>query len=303
MRALYSNGVDRITRRSRLAMTTLCVALMGVQGCAYLLRSPSRPTPGTHYGADGADASECLLIMLPGALDSTQEFETRGVVDELQHELPGCDLLALDTHLWDYLDGSIVDRVHEDAIVPARQRGYRRILLLGISMGAIGAILVARAHPADVEGLVLVGPFLGTNAFITELARELRAVGGLASWAASRAERPTPRIDRILQDPRPVWQWLAGYLTAPEAMPPLYLGYGRGDQFGSGQALLADAIDPERRFAVAGSHDWDTWARVLREVLVSLTASFGDVGGAERAAAPLPSGSATTAGANDRLRW
>lgn len=254
-----------------------------IPGCGYLLRSPGRPTPAIHYRAHAERRADCLLVLIPGFLDAPDEFARRGVVEDLHRVAPGCDLVAIETHLYDYRDESIVPRVHEDIVLEARDRGYRSIWLVGVSMGAIGAILTAREHPSDVDGLVLISPFLGTAGFAARLEREVADAGGISAWARTPAG-PRERISRVLHDPRPVWRWLAGYRTG-EARPPLWVGYGRDDRFAPAQALLTDVIAPEHGFVIDGRHDWATWRRLCQDVFADLPVDDGG-GPAEPASHP-----------------
>ncbi|MDQ3038148.1 MAG: lysophospholipase [Myxococcota bacterium] len=275
MRASPTSEPSRAARLSSAAIAALCVVL-SLQGCGYLLRSPDRPTPAIHYRWSEARASApCLLVLLPGFFDEPQEFERQGLVDELHEAAPSCDLVAVATHLYDYRDESIVDRVHEDIVLVARERGYERIWMVGVSMGALGAILTARAHPEDVDGLVLVSPYLGTAGFAETFEREVARHGDLGAWARQTEDRPV-RISRVLHDPRPVWRWLAGYLISPEAMPPLWIAYGRDDRFAAAQRILAGAVSPEQAFVVEGRHDWETWRRILHEVVAAVPVTPDD---------------------------
>lgn len=267
-------------RRSRLraALAALACVAVCAPGCAYLLRSPDRPIRAIHYSwSHGRASAPCLLVLLPGFLDEPEEFERHGLVEDLHELAPSCDLVAVETHLYDYQDESIIERVHEDVVLVARERGYRQIWIAGVSMGALGAILTARAHPEDVDGLILVSPFLGTGGFADTLEREVAAHGDLASWARSTDDRPV-RIARVLHDPRPVWRWLAGYRIAPDTMPPLYIAYGRDDRFAGAQRLLAEVVSPERVFVIDGHHDWETWRRLFHEVIAVVPVAPDDDG-------------------------
>lgn len=240
-----------------------------MSGCGYLLRSPPRPTPAIHYRWHHeplTSGAPCLLVLLPGFLDSPEDFQRHGLVSDLHAFVPACDLLAVATHLYDYYDGSIVRRVHEDIIVEGRNRGYESVWLLGVSMGAVGAILTARDHPDDVDGLILISPYLGTASFIDRLREEVGAYGTLASWA-SATESETIHVERVLHDPRPLWRWLARYRVAPSTTPPLFLAYAHGDRFASAQRLLAHWTAPEHAFVAPGGHNWQTWRRLFLELV------------------------------------
>ncbi len=252
-----------------IAWAMLQMLLLG--GCGYLLRSPDRPTPAIHYRWNrehAALSTPCLLVLLPGILDSPEDFHLHGFIDGMHSLVPNCDLVAVATHLYDYYDRSIVDRIHEDIIIEGRHRGYERVWIVGVSMGAIAAILTAREHPEDVDGLILISPYLGTSRFIHRFREEIRTHGTLASWAAATHDESF-RIERVLHDPRPIWRWLARHCTAEAASPPFYLAYAYGDRFASAQRLLAEWTAPEHAFAAQGGHDWQTWRRLFLEVIAA----------------------------------
>ena len=57
----------------------------------------------------------------------------------------------------------IVVEQEQDVLAPARAAGYRQVWLLGVSLGAFGALAHAAEHPDAVDGVqdadtVLVGP-------------------------------------------------------------------------------------------------------------------------------------------------
>jgi pimeloyl-ACP methyl ester carboxylesterase len=254
--------------RIAIACSTLSMFL---SGCGYLLRSPDRPTPAIHYRWTREHATlntPCLLVLLPGFLDSPEDFHLHGLVGDLHSLVPNCDLVAVATHLYDYYDRSIVPRIHEDIIVEGRHRGYEQVWVVGISMGAIAAVLTAREHPSDVDGLILISPYLGTASFMNRFREEVRAHGNLASWAAA-ADEGSFRIERILHDPRPIWRWLVRHHITEAGSPPLYLAYAHGDRFAPAQRLLAQWTAPERAFTADGGHDWQTWRRLFLEVIAA----------------------------------
>lgn len=281
-------------------LLTLGVLTLGASGCGYFLRSPGRPTPSLHYhwGPPEARAS-CLLVLVPGFLDDADTFERQGMIAELHGVAPTCDLVAASIHLYDYADESVVDRIHQDVVVEARDRGYERVWLVGVSMGALAAVLTARAHPGEIDGLVLISPYLGTPSFVARLEREIAGHGGLAEWA-----RATPdgalQVARVLHDPRPAWRWLARYGARDEesadVLPPLWLGWGQEDRLAPAHRLLAREVALERTLVVDGGHDWRTWRRIVENAVaeIPIEGALGHRGAGggerERGSAPVPPG-------------
>ena len=65
------------------------------------------------------------------------------------------DSIAVDAHLGYYFQRTVIARLQADVLQPARQQGYRRIVLVGVSLGGLGALLCERDLPGSVDALVL----------------------------------------------------------------------------------------------------------------------------------------------------
>ncbi|MDB5361916.1 MAG: alpha/beta hydrolase [Rhodospirillales bacterium] len=188
-----------------------------------------------------------LLVMLPGAEMSAEEFRANGFLDG-DGSIDGIDRIAVETGVECYLDEVSVARLHEQVIAPAHTRGPVRIWLVGISLGGMGALLYAQAHPDRIAGVILLAPFIGSRGLIAEVER----AGGLRHWRAldvSTAER------RLL-----------AWLGAAEGLPDMHLGFGIEDRFAAAHRLLAALLPAERVVTAPGGHDWPTW-RVLWQEL------------------------------------
>ena len=160
--------------------------------------------------------------MLPGAGIEAAEFAAQGMVAAVHEQGVAADIIVAQPDLGLYLDDGVTEALHRAVVEPARAQGCRRIWLLGISLGGMGALLYASAHAEEVEGIVLLAPFLGTKGTMAEMAR----AGGLAGWSAETSAATAPE-KRILA-------WLQTHLAQPEAAPALYLGYGQEDRFAPG---------------------------------------------------------------------
>ena len=178
-----------------------------------------------HPGAGVAGGD--LVVFLPGRGDRAEDFEERGFLAAAREAGLDADVLAVDAHLAYYYKRVIMDRLWEDVVLPARARGYRRVFIVGISLGGLGA-----------------------------LTREIETAGGLARWSGGPSER----------DFRGVWSFLRGYATG-EARPPLWLAYGESDRYAYGHRLLASVLPGDRVLVTPGGHDWKAWDRLWREFL------------------------------------
>lgn len=229
----------------RLAALTLGAAAL--PGCTLLWR----PIPGgmdARYDdrACPATLAPVLLVFLPGAHMAPAELQEQGFVSALRARHRAVDMLLPDAHLGYMYDGSLLTRLHDDVIAPARAQGYRRIWLAGISLGGFLALAYAMEHPGQVEGIVTLAPYLGRG----PLVQDIVAAGGPTAWR--RAAQPRDGEDR---DHR-LWMWLS---ALPADAPPLWLGYGRDDRLGAGLRLLAGLLPAERVQTAPGGHDWAPW--------------------------------------------
>jgi pimeloyl-ACP methyl ester carboxylesterase len=206
------------------------------------------------YASPVTGDDRVLLVMLPGAGIRAAEFATQGMVEAAHAQDVPVDVAVVEPDLALYLEDGVTAALHEHVVEPARERGYRRIWLLGISLGGMGALLYASAHPAQVEGLVLLAPFLGTRGTMAALAK----AGGLGPEIRSLAT--TAPEQRLLG-------WLSGYLAQGASAPALYLGYARQDRFAPGHRLLAERLPLARTAVRDGGHDWPAWTALWRELL------------------------------------
>lgn len=196
-----------------------------------------------------------LLVMLPGAGIAADDFAAHGFIAEAQGRVPALDIIALRPDIELYLDGNIAPALHEGVIAPAIASGIRRIWLLGLSLGGMGALLCCSEYPGLVEGLVLLAPFLGTHGTMAELTR----AGRFEDWTAEGSAATAPE--------RQLLTWLRGHLRAGRKTPKLFLGHATRDRFAAGHRLLAAAMPASQVVQVDGVHNWAAWTEAWREIL------------------------------------
>jgi pimeloyl-ACP methyl ester carboxylesterase len=201
----------------------------------------THPHPATATAAQ----SRTLLVLLPGRGDLGEDYTRHGFVARALAE-PGVDVVTVDAHFGYYADRTLRERLHEDVLAPARGR-YEQIWLLGISMGGIGALLTAEKYPDDVDGIILIAPYLGRR-------RTIKAVmhaGGLANW-----QPPA----KLAWDER-LWAWMKSTDT------PIYLAYGTEDFGARAHAVLAAALPKDHVLTSPGEHAWTTWTPLFDRLL------------------------------------
>lgn len=217
------------------------------------LRTPGIPLRTVELGP--STGGTCLAVLLPGRWDKPESFRQAGFAEAVARRGLGLDLVAVDAHLGYYRERSIVDRLHLDVVAPARAAGYRTIWIVGTSLGGVGGLLYLRDHPEDLAGVLALAPFLGAD----EVIREIEAAGGPARWTA-------PRTFASEDVGRELWSWLAPWAAGGPATP-LHLGWGTEDGLARANRMLATLLPRERVYAIAGGHDWKTWARLWEQFL------------------------------------
>jgi len=226
-------------------------------GCKLVFPAPT-PMRATWRHSERCESSQTIVALLPGRGDSADDFDAHGFLDALARSDVGVDAVAVDATMGYYLRGSVVNRVFEDVIAPARKKGYSRIWLAGISMGAMGALLTAEQDHRDIEGILLMGAYLGDEDVIDEVASH----GGLAGYTPPKVRDPADYQ-------RNVWRWLKRYAESPNASPKLYLGFGTEDRFVRSDELLAAALPADHVFRVKGKHAWGPWSEIFNAFLAS----------------------------------
>ena len=238
------------------ALVWLTVVLAG---CA----SPDREPPRVPVPAERADFRRelpprdvTLMVFLPGRGTTGRDFFKQGFIAELIGT--PVTAMAVDLTFPYYTQRIATERLHDDIIAPARKAGYRRIWLVGCSMGGLGAIMYAHEHPGEISGIVALAPYLGEKNVVAEI----EAAGGLARWQPKQ-----PLADDDFQ--RRLWLAIRAERFDAPGRVPLVLGYGTDDRFAYGHRLLAAQLPPDRVFTVFGFHDWGTWHRLWTRILAS----------------------------------
>lgn len=217
----------------------------------------------TIYYKNHGEGKNHLFVFLHGRGGSAKDFEDNGFVQEIRKEGLPVDMVSVEAPLGYYANQSIVNRLKEDVIGPAKAGGYEHIWIVGVSMGGLGALLYTRAYPEDVDGLLLLSPYLGDPPLITEISGS----GGMLKWHPMEIEKTDWQ--------RELWKWLQTYTSVPQNVSRFYLAYGMDDKFYPSNRLLAEALPGSHVFTVKGGHDWLTWRYLWSEFLTEAGAGVG----------------------------
>jgi pimeloyl-ACP methyl ester carboxylesterase len=199
-----------------------------------------------------------LIVFLRGMggtlnciFDGHECFEKVGFVEAVWMRGLPYDMIAPNAHFGYYNDRSLMARLKEDVILPAKAMNYEKIWLVGTSMGGLGSIMYLKEHTKDIDGVLLLGPFLGERSLI----EEIYSAGGIDQWEPGD-------YDEQEDWQRMIWHWLKDYSQDGSIRPPIYLGIGKEDHFYRDQKLLASSLPPERVIEVSGKHRFSTFKRV-----------------------------------------
>ena len=251
-------GLVLRTRPFLIVLAILGAGFLG--GCASPDQGPLRvPVGSARYERrpDLRPRDKTLLVLLPGRGTVGQDFVRQGFLAALPADTP-VDTVTVDLTYPYYERRTMVERLDHDIIAPARASGYRRIWLVGCSMGGLGAIAYDHDHPGKVSGIVALGPFLGEKPIV----REITAAGGLDHWH--------PKLPLAPDDfQRRLWLAIQSVHCGQPGHLPLVLGYGTQDRFAYGDRLLAANLPTDRTFRIFGFHDWATWHRLWKAILAS----------------------------------
>ena len=245
--------------RGRRAATLQLLA-GGLSGCSLYAAPGPRGVDLQYDNHPCPVQAPVLLVLLPGAQMTPAEMRAQGMVQAVRERGLAVDMVLAALTLDHLRDGSAFERLHDAVMQPYRARGYRRIWLVGISLGAYVAMGYAARHPGGVEGIVAIAPYLGRAGLLQQVA----AAGGAAAWQAQAAAQSVGQEHDAADADAQLWRWIAR--RDPDA-PALFLSHGQDDRFAQAQRLLAQTIAPARVRSAAGGHDWAPWRRLWSDWL------------------------------------
>jgi pimeloyl-ACP methyl ester carboxylesterase len=191
------------------------------------------------------------VLMLPAAFSAPEDFVHAGFERAVRARRLEVDLVFAGLELQHVSDRSLLARLREEHILPARALGCA-LWLGGISLGGYLALCCAEHCAAELAGLCLFAPYLGSHLVTGEIER----AGGLAHW--------NPGLLAAHDEERQLWRFIA---TLRGGALPVHLGLGREDRFAARHRLLAAALGPASADIVPGGHDWPTWLKLWERFL------------------------------------
>ena len=237
--------------RSRIGVMALGLILSCLASACFQAQRPTGPIPVKILPAPQPGTDRPLVIVLPGRGDDLDDLEQVGIAESVQRAWPKADVLLTGATLGYYQYGNIAVLLHEQVIVPARQRGYKVIWLAGASMGGMGALLYERTYPHDVTGLVLMAPYMGDSG----LTKAVADAGGPAAWD------PGPMPAQVGPDnyQRELWRVVKSWNGSAAEGGRIWLVCGDADRLIDAARLMAPLLPAGHFIQGHGGHEWPVW--------------------------------------------
>ena len=244
---------------SRLILLPLLLLLGGCLSAG----QARAPIPQQLLAAPAESGERVLVVVLPGRGDDLEGLVASGIAQAIQGAWPEADVLLAAVSLPYYFDGRMPERLHAEVIAPARARGYAAVYLAGASMGGMGTLLYERSRPGELDGLVLLAPYLGDRGLLREIGES-----GLAAWQPG----PVPEAINAGNYQREVWRNLQSW-TVDDRGRQAWLAYGVDDRLAAAVPTLAPALPADQVLARPGGHAWKVWTPAAAEVFTRIRAA------------------------------
>lgn len=199
-----------------------------------------------------------MVIMFPGYGDRAGTFREYDFFETLLKNEPAfADTLfvATDAHIGYYRSRSLPKRIEEDVLARFPQR--QKLTLLGVSMGGMGASIIASMHSEQVERLILFAPYLGGKRFLKRIA----------------ADQLQPTPDDSLRERGLLKAWRFLIEDAATTGAEITVLYGESDRLAAGIELLAEKAPHVKLISREGGHGWATWTPLWQTYLQQQTTS------------------------------
>jgi len=228
-------SVLRIIKRTAPSIF-LFIIFGQIAACTFI--QPTRvPIESQYYNYD--ESNSILVVLLPGFGDLPEHFVTHGTVDQITACHAAVNILGVNSHFGYYRNSTIVERLREDIIIPARASGIEQIWLFGISMGGLGSLLTLRENPDDIHSVIVMAPYIGNWDEMSDF--------------ISDPEKAAQSIRPELID---LWQWLA---AKPKGEANITLAFGADDRLNPQHRWLASLLAESQVVESPGGHKWATW--------------------------------------------
>lgn len=208
----------------------------------------TRPIPTLFVPA--AQPPHRLVVMLPGRGDDLDSLGKHGIAQTIHRQWRDADVILTGLTMPFYREGRAARRLHDEVLSPAGTRRYDEVWLAGISLGGLGALMYDRAYPGEIDGMLLISPYLGDKL----LYREIEGAGGLDRWQPGPVQAFTPETYQ-----RELWRYIKRWSGSTQRAGSIWVAYGDKERFRDRIGLLAAQLPPGHAFELPGHHDWTLW--------------------------------------------
>lgn len=214
-------------------------------GCASI---PKATTPIPHRDFHVEPSNSTLVVLLPGRGDALDLFVENGTVEQIRRCNPDANIVGAGAHLGYYTQRTLVEELRQTIVGPALAGNVERVWLMGVSIGGMGSLLYRRGHPSELEGVILMAPYIG-------------------EWDELKQYIEDP--ESVSPSDSPPWRLLWDHLTDTiDEEPSVTLAFGTSDRFVRQQKWMAGHLDKNRVVRSSGGHYWwvwdDLWPRALK---------------------------------------
>ncbi len=216
----------------------------------------TKPIPTQFIAAP--QKAQRVVVMLPGRGDDLGGLQKRDTAQIIQQQWPDADVVLTGLTMPFYTTGVAARRLHDEVISTLKKHGYRSIWLAGISLGGMGVILYDHDYPGEVDGLLLLSPYLGKD----DAQKEIRDAGGLAAW------NPGPPMP-VGPDTftRELWRSLKQWSDNPSRRQSVWLAYGADEPFRKPIEMMSPELPAGHVLMLPGHHNWKLWKPALHDLL------------------------------------
>lgn len=237
------------------------VSLVMCASCAYIAQ-PKKQIPVQIVAGNAPGQHTRMVVVLPGVGDTLSRMRHSGIVEAVQKNMPDADVALVELTLPYYIKTPAANRLHDEIVKAARERGYEEIYLAGASMGGMGALMYENQHPKEIDGLILMAPFMGNAALLAEI----NAAGGLAKWEPG----PAPAVLNANTGPRENWRVVRSWAVDPGRAQHVWLICGQADRFHPAAELIASQLPKQNFITLEGGHGWKVWSEGASEAFAAI---------------------------------
>lgn len=239
-----------------LCISVLCLPLTA----CFTIGNAKRPIASILVPATKPGMERTLIVVLPGFGNDAKSMQKHDIGKAVHQRWAEADVLLTSATFAYYKERNIVERLQQDIIAPARAQGYQHIWLAGASIGGMGVLFYEHEHPGEMDGLVLLAPWLGDS----DMLDEIRKAGGVSGWEPG----PLPATVDGDNYQRELWRVVKRWSQDPAEADRVWLICGTDDRMFPTARLIEPVIPASHSIEVpGGGHDWKTFVTATDQII------------------------------------